>query len=202
MRPLRTFALACLLLAASAGATAATTAVPGSARAQLLGDRAARFAPGRVLVGFARGVGAARRRAVVRAAGAREVGVVGAGTHVLRVADGRVGAVVAALRGTRGVRYAEPDYILRAAATPNDPAFPQEWWALNGGQAVNGVTGTAGADIGVLPAWDRTVGSDGKIVAVLDSGVDYTHPDLATRMWSNPGIGGCAPGTHGFNVLP
>src|SRR5690349_8012814 len=177
MRLLRTFALACLLLAVSAGAAgAARTALPGSARAQRLGNRAARFAPRRVLVGFARGVGAARRHAVVRAAGARDAGVVGAGTHVLRVAGGRVGAVVAALRGAPGVRYAEPDYILRAAATPNDPAFPQEWWALNGGQAVNGVTGSAGADIGVLPAWDRTVGSDGKIVAVLDSGVDYTHP--------------------------
>ena len=195
MRLLLAFALAGLLAAASIGA-------PSAAAAAVHGSRAGAVrAPDRVLVGFARGVGADRRSAIVRASGARQIGIVGARTHILRVPGGRVGAVVAALRRTRGVRYAEPDFILRLTATPNDPAFPVEWWASNGGQAVNGVTGTAGADVGVLPAWDRTVGSGGKIVAVLDSGVDYTHPDLATRMWSNPGIGGCPPGTHGFNVL-
>src|SRR3954462_988679 len=74
---------------------------------------------GRVLVGFASTIDAADRRALVRSGGARALSVVGAGTHVLAVPDGRVDPVAADLRGRRGVEYAEPDYLLRASAAPN-----------------------------------------------------------------------------------
>src|SRR5213076_3091949 len=65
--------------------------------------------------------------------------------------------------------------------------------------------GTAGADEHAVSAWNLTTGSAGAnavVVAVVDTGVQYNHPDLETNMWSNPGtIGNCPAGTPGFNIL-
>jgi Subtilase family len=101
-----------------------------------------------------------------------------------------------------GVRYAEPDYVTHAAATPNDPSFGLQWPLENTGQTVNGVTGLRGDDEDVLPAWDVTTGDPSVVIGEVDTGVDYLHPDLADNIWSNPGgIGGCPVGTHGYNVI-
>jgi hypothetical protein len=110
--------------------------------------------------------------------------------------------VIDRLRRYRSVRYAEPDYVLEASGVPNDPSFGLQWGLQNTGQSVGGTSGTAGSDEGVVPAWNVSTGSSSIVVAVTDTGVDYNHPDLAGNMWSNPGgIGGCAAGTHGFDVL-
>lgn len=86
---------------------------------------------------------------------------------------------------------------------PNDPSFSSQWALANTGQSVNGVTGTPGADIDATEAWAITTGDPAPVVVVLDSGVDLDHPDLAPNIWTNPGtIGGCAAGTHGYNVVP
>ncbi|MCD9188718.1 MAG: S8 family serine peptidase [Pyrinomonadaceae bacterium] len=65
---------------------------------------------------------------------------------------------------------------------PNDPKFAEQWALNNLGQ--NG--GKKNADIGALKAWLKTRGSDKIVVAVLDSGVDYTHPDLVGNIWFRP----------------
>jgi thermitase len=65
---------------------------------------------------------------------------------------------------------------------PNDPQFAEQWALNNLGQ--NG--GKAKADISAVKAWVKTHGSTDVVVAVLDSGVDYTHTDLATNMWQRP----------------
>jgi subtilisin family serine protease len=113
-----------------------------------------------------------------------------------------VWGVIDRLRRDWWVRYAEPDYVLEASGVPNDSSFGLQWALVNSGQSVDGVVGTAGADEDVLPAWNVTTGSRSVVVAVTDTGVDYSDPDLAANMWSNPGgVGGCAAGTHGFDVL-
>jgi subtilisin family serine protease len=65
---------------------------------------------------------------------------------------------------------------------PDDPLFKDQWALSNNGQ--NG--GKNKADIGALKAWSKTQGSRDIVVAVLDSGVDYTHPDLVANMWIRP----------------
>ncbi len=73
------------------------------------------------------------------------------------------------------------------ATTPNDPLFGSLWGLHNSGQTVNGLAGTLGADINATAAWDITNGSSNVIVAIVDTGVDYNHPDLSANIWTNPG---------------
>ncbi|HXG84472.1 MAG TPA: S8 family serine peptidase [Pyrinomonadaceae bacterium] len=68
------------------------------------------------------------------------------------------------------------------STSPNDPMFNEQWALNNDGQ--NG--GKANADLGALKAWLKTQGSNDVVVAVLDTGVDYTHPDLMNNMWMRP----------------
>jgi subtilisin family serine protease len=68
------------------------------------------------------------------------------------------------------------------SGTPNDPEFGNQWALNNVGQD----GGKEQADIGALIAWVKTQGSNKVVVAVLDSGVDYTHRDLVTNMWTRP----------------
>jgi len=72
--------------------------------------------------------------------------------------------------------YAEPNFVrlLKPAYIPNDPLFPQQWALRNTGQG----GGIAGQDIHAVNAWDITRGSNTITIAIIDEGVDYTHPDL------------------------
>ncbi|MBA3322198.1 MAG: S8 family serine peptidase [Pyrinomonadaceae bacterium] len=76
----------------------------------------------------------------------------------------------------------EGNFNYVGASEPNDPMFSDQWSLANTGQR----DGRKGADIGALEAWEKTKGSRDVVVAVLDSGVDYTHPDLAGNMWKRP----------------
>ena len=81
-----------------------------------------------------------------------------------------------------GILYAEPDYEVQVSSTvPDDTRFNDLWGMHNTGQT----GGTADADIDAPEAWDIGTGSSEIIVAVIDTGVDYTHPDLAANMWVN-----------------
>ncbi|MDF3059312.1 MAG: hypothetical protein K0R17_3527 [Rariglobus sp.] len=91
---------------------------------------------------------------------------------------------IAALQAEAGiVALAEPDFIVHVDTTPNDASFAQLYGLHNTGQT----GGTADADIDAPEAWDITTGSRNVRVGVIDTGIDYTHPDLAANMWTNPG---------------
>ena len=93
-----------------------------------------------------------------------------------------------ALAGNSNIAYVQPNYIYRAALVPNDPRFNEYWALKNTGQAVNGgAAGTSGADMAVEKAWGVNTDCSTITVAVIDTGVDYNHPDLATNIWSNAG---------------
>lgn len=133
--------------------------------------------------------------------------------HVLRLhSKGKnVATLISDLSARGDVEYAEPNYIVHAlGTTPNDPSFGQLWGLDNTGQSILGVSGTPGADISASEAWGITTGSPTNVVAVVDTGIDYTHPDLAANIWSAPNdytvtIGGstitCPAGSHGFNAI-
>ncbi len=107
------------------------------------------------------------------------------GLYLLAAAEAGLDTVpdlVRALSGEPLVRFAEPDSIVSTCATlPNDPSFSQVWGLHNTGQS----GGTVDADIDAPEAWDLGTGSTGVVVGVIDTGVDYTHPDLAANIWSN-----------------
>ena len=90
------------------------------------------------------------------------------------------------------VEYAEPNYIIRVSdRIPNDAYFGKQWALLNTGQFANG---TPGADISVPKAWDISTGNKDIIIAVIDSGIDYNHPDLVGNIWTNLGETNCSDG--------
>lgn len=99
--------------------------------------------------------------------------------------------VVAQYSALPEVEYAEPNFEIHLDAVdapplvpvlPKDPRFEDQWALANSGQR----GGKEGADISATMAWATTTGSDKVVVAVLDSGVDYTHEDLAPNMWVRP----------------
>lgn len=140
---------------------------------------------------------------------ARAIGSTGA--YLLRSRSRSASALLKSLRARRDVLYAEPDHLLYAAALPNDPRFAEQWGLQNVGQSIMGSTGTFGADIGAVSAWDVTTGgAGGPVVAVLDTGVDTTHADLGPNLWMAPAafsvrIGSrtitCPQGSRGYDAI-
>ena len=85
------------------------------------------------------------------------------------------------------VVLAEPDSVNDTTSIPNDPLFGQLWGLLNTGAGVHWQTATPGADVNAPGAWLRTAGDPSVVVADLDSGYRFEHPDLAPVTWTNPG---------------
>ncbi len=162
----------------------------------LLGQPVVTSAPRKVLVKF-RSLDPQALQAVVEEHDidhARWVG--GTGVILFRSRSRDTGAMVRALAGRPDVLYAEPDYVVhKLDKAPNDLMYGSLWGM---------------AKISAPKAWDVTTGSTGAVVGVVDTGIDYTHPDLAGNVWSAPStfsvtIGGatitCPQYSHGFNAI-
>jgi subtilisin family serine protease len=107
----------------------------------------------------------------------------GEGFWALSAPGASVQQVRAWAADTAWVDYVEPDFVITGQALPNDPSFGQLWGLHNTGQS----GGVVDADIDAPEAWNVTTGSRNVVIAVIDTGVDYTHRDLAANIWQNPG---------------
>jgi subtilisin family serine protease len=94
----------------------------------------------------------------------------------------------AALQADGRVEWSELDSLNQVASVPDDSQYADQW---------------APADINLPAAWNITTGSQNVVVAVIDSGVDYTDPDLAANIWTNPnaGLDGFTGDVHGYNFV-
>ncbi|MBN1455867.1 MAG: S8 family serine peptidase [Methanomicrobia archaeon] len=86
--------------------------------------------------------------------------------------DADILSIITEYQKDRNVEYAEPNYIRKASAIPNDPVYPGQWahqlmWSEQ--------------------AWNITRGNNDVVIAIIDTGVDWNHPDLAANIWTNQG---------------
>jgi subtilisin family serine protease len=168
-------------------------ALPTSASAQALRGAVDKVygahVPGEVLVEFraeARDAATRRYRERYGFETLRRFRTIGA-QHLRLPASTSVEEALALLRADPDVVYAEPNHYRSADLVPNDPHFGLLWGLRNTGQPVDGTAGTPDADIDADEAWELTTGGGGVIVAVIDTGLDFAHPDLAPNVWTNPG---------------
>lgn len=106
---------------------------------------------------------------------------------VMRTASQTTTALIKDLQSDPDVLSAEPNYLRKVSSLhPNDSAYNQLWALTNTGQTINAITGTSGADIRFINAWNlaRPTGSE-VVVAILDTGLDSSHPDIAANLWTN-----------------
>lgn len=100
--------------------------------------------------------------------------------------DSTVEEMVYALNQNPNVEYAEPNYIRRIAVTPNDPFFKYQYALRNTGQSIweglGAPTGTPDADIKATAGWEETTGSAETTIAIIDTGIDFQHPDLVNKI--------------------
>src|SRR6267378_4442073 len=171
--------LGVLLLALRAAAAGAAPPVPPA----FATDQPPRPVPGELLVRYRHDVPADQRVGLARAVGARPLARYSM-IDVERVAvAGSLDSALARFRADPRVQYAEPNYEVHALRLPNDPRLADQYGLNNFGQT----GGTPGADISALRAWDVFTGDSTLKIGMIDSGIDYDHPDLAANVWTNPG---------------
>jgi subtilisin family serine protease/subtilase family serine protease len=160
------------------------------------------FVAGEILVKFRPGTAAAARTNAHREGrGTSLLEIARTGVQRVRVAVGEEAAAIARYRRNPNVLYAEPNSIRRiptplshapgSEAVPGDYYFDEQWGLHNAGQQFQclpwlfgelcSYAGTPDADIDAPEAWAISTGSSSVTVAVIDSGIDYTHPDLAAN---------------------
>jgi subtilisin family serine protease len=144
---------------------------------------ASEYVPGEVLVKFKPTATRAVRASMERDLGlevARRFDFIDV-EHLKLPAGTPVEQAIARLRSNPSVLYAEPNWVVHVDNTPNDPRFPEMWALRNTGQE----GGHPGSDIDAVRAWDIATGDSTLMIGVIDTGIDYQHPDLAPNMWTN-----------------
>src|SRR4030042_559478 len=147
------------------------------------------FSPERILVKVKHDVTVPEVAGVHRQLGGKaKTTIPGIGVQVVTVPEGQTAAKVKAYSSNPRVAYAEPDFVAQALGSPDDPLLGSQWDMVK---------------VQAPQAWEVTTGSASINIAILDTGVDLDHPDLANKIISNVNFSGsptvddvCGHGTH------
>ncbi len=201
--------IAALILTLAGGLSARAADPPRAAAAprpeRPAWDRPTGDDPDRLIVTFRSATTAGARRSSIANAGATHIADLAAGRVVaLQAPTGRSTQTIAELRADPRVLRVDVDHRRYRDADPTGEQYWTELWGLdNTGQDLyQGQVGTGGvpdADIDGRQALGITTGDPGTVVAVIDDGVDFSHPDLAARAWTNPGESGGGKETNGID---
>ncbi len=147
------------------------------------------YAAGELLVKFKPASRDVSRSALQQAAGVRHTLNVGRSRIQRMVLDpeASMDQALALYARDPNVEFVEPNYLLYPQTMPDDTHFTRQWGLYNTGQMVGGYVGTPGVDMDMDDAWNITRGDRQVVVAVVDTGCDLNHPDLAANIWTNPG---------------
>ena len=141
---------------------------------------------GELLVRFRLGISQREKETIIATHGARKKKDLGgdSGIEKLEVLSGEdVRTAAWQLLLNPQVEFAEPNFLIaKDEVIPNDAQFGEQWALRNTGQN----DGQFGSDINASSAWSTTTGSKSTVIAVIDSGIDFSHPDLTNNQWLNP----------------
>jgi subtilisin family serine protease len=156
------------------------------------GEPKAEYVPGEVLVKFRGGANVvAMERAHEKIGSIRKKDFKRIRVHEVKLPAGvSVEDAVALYQKDPDVEYAEPNFIIHMSTVTDDTYFDNLWGLHNTGQT----GGTPDADIDAPEAWDLTTGSPDVVIAVIDTGIAYDHPDLMDNIWTNTGETNCTDG--------
>jgi subtilisin family serine protease len=146
--------------------------------------------PGQIIIEWADGAGRHGKEIVREEAEVTSQATLGDPSfQLVKTEPGQaVADAVAELEEAPAVVVAEPNTYVAPTAVPNDPLFGEQWALQNDGTGIEGFSGAvAGDDIGVLGAWDTTIGDPSVVVADIDTGYRFDSPDLGPVAWENPG---------------
>ncbi len=169
-----------------------------------------RFVPGELIVKFKNNVSASSARKVLRAQNVSQIRFLNhSGIRRVKIGPSQtVESAIDSLKNKPEVELVQPNYIYHELRVPNDPKYSQSWAFRNTGQTIvqangpnapdsEGNPGVANNDLSVESAWDVTTDCSQVTVAVIDSGVNYLHEELASNMWD----GGVNYPNHGYDFI-
>jgi subtilisin family serine protease len=150
----------------------------GAVATSVAGGPGARYHPSRSLVRFQRGAPST----FLPGSGTAHAFPGDASLYLVQNPPGlSVAETVRRYKSNPNVLYAEPDYLVQAFVTPTDPLWSSQWDMTK---------------ISCPAAWDQPTDGTDVVVAVIDTGIDYTHPDLQPNLWTNP-----PDSAHGYTCI-
>lgn len=167
----------------------------------------AKFVEGEILVRFKANTKVQAEQSIITNHGGRSVKSISKKMKISKVKlqpGDDVSVAVEAYKSNPNIEHVQPNYIYHANALPNDSSFGQLWALKNTAQTISNSAyttnnpGTSGYDIDAESAWDKITDCRSTVVAILDTGINYTHQDLSANMWDGSGAG--YP-NHGYDFI-